>query len=85
LEPDVRIFEPRVALSGGAGGLRILGRIASQAGAHLEANGELIMEMGMGQAGDAVRIIVHAGLRVVDVINDFAGQMRVVRARAGGG
>jgi len=85
LEPDVRIFEPRVALSGGAGGLRILGRIASQAGAHLEANGELIMEMAMGQAGDAVRIIEHAGLRVVDVINDFAGQMRVVRARAGGG
>jgi release factor glutamine methyltransferase len=85
LEPDVRIFEPRVALCGGARGLRILGKIASQAGAHLEADGELIMEMGMGHAGDAVRIIVHAGLRVVDVINDFAGHPRVVRARAGGG
>jgi release factor glutamine methyltransferase len=84
LEPDVRLYEPRVALSGGVGGLRILRRIASGAGAHLEANGELIMEMGTGHAGDVVRIIVHAGLRVVDVINDFAGQMRVVRARAGG-
>ncbi|HYR79074.1 MAG TPA: peptide chain release factor N(5)-glutamine methyltransferase [Candidatus Dormibacteraeota bacterium] len=85
LEPEVRLYEPRVALSGGAGGLRILRRIASEAGAHLEANGELIMEMAMGHAGDVTRIIVDAGLRVVDVINDFAGQMRVVRARAGGG
>jgi release factor glutamine methyltransferase len=84
LEPDVRLHEPRVALSGGVGALCILRRIASGAGAHLEANGELIMEMGMGHAGYVVRIIVHAGLRVVDVINDFAGQMRVVRARAGG-
>ena len=84
LEPDVRLYEPRVALGGGVGGLRVLRRIASGAGAQLEANGELIMEMGMGHAGDVVRIIVHAGLRVVDVINDFAGQMRVVRARAGG-
>jgi release factor glutamine methyltransferase len=85
LDPDVRFFEPRVALSGGVGGLRIIRRIANGGGAHLEANGELIMEMGMGHAGDVARIIVHAGLRVVDVINDFAGQMRVVRARAGGG
>ena len=85
LEPEVRVFEPRVALSGGVGGLCILRRIASGASAHLDANGELIMEMGMGHAGDVVRIIVDAGLRVVDVINDFAGQMRVVRAREGRG
>jgi len=81
LEPDVRHYEPRVALSGGVGGLRVLRRIASGARAHLEADGELIMEMGAGHAGDVVRIIVHAGLKVVDVINDFAGQMRVARAR----
>ena len=81
LEPEVRAFEPRVALSGGVGGLRVLRKIASGAGAHLEANGELIMEMGTGHAGDVVRIIVHAGLRVCTVINDLAGQMRVVRAR----
>lgn len=85
LEPDVHLYEPRVALGGGAGGLCILRKIASEAGAHLEANGELIMEMATGHAGDVARIIVHAGLRVVDVINDFAGHPRVVRARAGGG
>lgn len=81
LEPDVRRYEPRVALSGGVGGLRILRRIANGVGAHLETDGELIMEMGLGHAGDVVGIMAHAGLFVLDVINDFAGQMRVTRAR----
>lgn len=83
LEPDVRRYEPRVALSGGVGGLRILRRIANGVGAHLETGGELIMEMGLGHAGDVAGIMTHAGLNVVDLINDFAGQMRVARARVG--
>jgi release factor glutamine methyltransferase len=81
LEPDVRRYEPRVALSGGVGGLRIIRRIANGVGAHLETDGELIMEMGLGHAGDVVGIMTHAGLFVLDVINDFAGQTRVARAR----
>jgi release factor glutamine methyltransferase len=81
LEPDVRRYEPRVALGGGVGGLRVLRRIASGASAHLEAGGELIMEMGTGHAGDVVGIIERAGLRVVDVINDLAGHQRVARAK----
>ena len=81
LQPDVRGYEPRVALSGGTGGLRILRRIANGVGAHLETGGELIMEMGLGHAGDVVGIMTLAGLLVLDVINDLAGQMRVARAR----
>ena len=81
LEPDVRRYEPRVALSGGVGGLRIIRRIANGVGAHLETDGEVIMEIGLGHAGDVVGIMTHAGLFVLDVINDFAGQMRVARAR----
>jgi release factor glutamine methyltransferase len=82
LEPDVHRFEPRIALNGGAGGLDVIQRIAIDARAHLETDGELIMEMGAGHAGDVVRLIVRAGLKVVDVINDFAGQIRVARARS---
>ncbi len=83
LEPEVRSYEPRVALSAGACGLDVLRRIADGAGAHLEANGELIMEMGAEHANGVVGIVENSGLRVVDVINDFAGQMRVARARVG--
>jgi len=80
LEPEVHRFEPRIALNGGASGLDILQRITIDSPAHLEANGELIMEMGQGHAGDVVGLLTRAGLKVVDVINDFSGQMRVARA-----
>jgi release factor glutamine methyltransferase len=80
LAPEVHRFEPRIALNGGASGLDILQRITIGARAHLETNGELILEMGAGHAGDVVNLIVRAGLKVVDVINDLAGQMRVARA-----
>ena len=80
LEPEVHRFEPRIALNGGATGLDVLQRITSGAREHLETDGELIMEMGKGHAGDVIGLLTRAGLKVVDVINDLAGQMRVARA-----
>lgn len=83
LEPDVRGFEPRAAMSAGAGGLDILRRIAAGAPRHLASDGELIVEVGAGQAAAVAKLVEEAGLRVVSVINDFAGHPRVVRARRG--
>ncbi len=86
LEPDVRVFEPRVALSAGAGGFDILRRIAAGAPRHLAGDGELIVEVAAGQATKAAvaKLVEEAGLRVVSVINDFAGHSRVMRARRSG-
>jgi release factor glutamine methyltransferase len=81
LEPDVRGYEPRVAMSAGAGGLDIHRRIIGGARAHLADDGEIILEVAVGQAAVVARLIEDAGLRVVTVINDFAGHPRVVRAR----
>jgi release factor glutamine methyltransferase len=81
LEPDVRGYEPRVAMSAGAGGFEILRRIALGAPEHLARDGELIVEVAMGQATAVASLVGGAGLRVVTVINDFAGHQRVVRAR----
>jgi release factor glutamine methyltransferase len=81
LEPEVHRFEPRMALNGGASGLDVIQRITIDALVHLETDGELIMEMGAGHAGEVVNLITRAGLRITDVINDFAGHPRVVRAR----
>ena len=81
LEPDVRGFEPRVALISGTGGLDILRRIAVGASANLADEGELIVEVGMGQAPVVAKLFEEAGMSVVAVINDFAGHQRVVRAR----
>ncbi len=83
LEPDVRGYEPRVALRAGAGGLDILRRIAAGVPQHqhLASAGELIVEVGAEQAAAVAKLVEEAGLRVVSVINDFAGHPRVVRAR----
>ena len=81
LEPDVRDYEPRFALSAGSDGLDVLRRIATDAPRHLAADGELIVEIGAGHAGEVMNVIVRAGLQVVSMINDFAGHPRVVRAK----
>jgi release factor glutamine methyltransferase len=84
LEPDVRSYEPLVALSAGVGGLDTLRRIAAAALQHLTNSGELIVEVGAGQAPTVAKLVEEAGLRLVSVINDFAGHPRVVRARRSG-
>jgi len=81
LELDVRGYEPQIAMSAGIGGLDILSRIAAGAPQHLADDGELIVEVAAGQAAAVANIVAAAGLRVVAVINDFAGHPRVVRAR----
>ena len=83
LEPEVRGYEPRIALSAGAGGLGVIRRIAAGAPRHLASDGELIVEVGEGNAA-AAKLVEEAGLRVVSVINDLAGHPRVVRARRSG-
>ena len=84
LEPEVRAFEPRLALSAGAGGLDILrgncsGRAAASCGRWRADRGS-----GGGDATKAAvaKLVEEAGLRVVGVINDFAGHPRVVRAQS---
>lgn len=83
LEPEVRAFEPRLALSAGAGGLDIVRAIAAGAPRHLAGDGELIVEVAAADATKAAvaKLVEEAGLRVVGVINDFAGHPRVVRAQ----
>lgn len=78
LMPEVRQFEPHLALDGAADGLYFYRKIAAQAGAYLAGGGELFFEIGYDQ-GDAVRAIMEeAGFTGVEVMKDFAGLDRVV-------
>ena len=81
LELEVRGYEPRLALSAGAGGLDIFRRIVAGVSRHLANDGEMIVEVGMEQAPVIAKLLEEAGLSVVAVINDFAGHPRVVHAR----
>jgi release factor glutamine methyltransferase len=85
LEPEVRGYEPRAALGAGSDGLNFFRRIAVGMDAHFPDNGgDLIVEVGAGQAGAVATIFERAGLRVASVLNDLAGHPRVVCARADG-
>jgi release factor glutamine methyltransferase len=84
VEPEVRNYEPRIALAAGRDGLEIMRRIASGVVPHLRPGGELMVEVGLGQAPAVATLFQDAGLGVVSVINDFAGHPRVVHARKSG-
>ena len=85
LPPEVRGFEPRLALAGGRDGLDVARRLLDAAAGQLVPGGHLALEVGSGQA-PAVRDAVAArpGLALVRVRRDLQGIARtlVVRRQA---
>ncbi len=83
LQPEIRDFEPRVAVNGGDGGMTIAERLLRQAPPFLRRGGRLFMEVGYGQASvmvDTARAVFPRGAEV-DMALDLAGIPRVVRVR----
>ena len=80
LDPEVRVFEPWTALSGGTDGLEIYRRIAAEAPEHLAKGGRLYLEIGFDQAEDVSRLLEENGFSDVKVTKDYCGNDRVVSA-----
>jgi release factor glutamine methyltransferase len=78
LDADVRNFEPRGALDGGADGLDLVRRVVEGARALLEDGGILAVEVGAGQAGEARACFERSGYVEVDIARDYAKIERVV-------
>jgi release factor glutamine methyltransferase len=83
LAPEVRDYEPVLALDGGTDGLAAYRNIAVQAGRLLAPDGLLIVEIGLGQADDVTAIFRAAGLMVKGIRNDLAGVPRALLAGHG--
>jgi release factor glutamine methyltransferase len=79
LMPDVRDYEPRLALDGGPDGLSVIRRLLPAAAARLVPGGALVMEIGYDQ-GPALRRLLADGWTGVHVHADLAGHDRVVEA-----
>jgi release factor glutamine methyltransferase len=79
LQPEVRDFEPEMALIAGPEGTEVAERIIRQAPDYLRAGGSLIMEMGLGQT-DALRKIAKETAKYgsVEIVKDLAGIDRVI-------
>jgi len=77
LSVDIRDFEPRMALTGGADGLDVTKRIIAQAPRHLRPGGVLALEMGTGQTERVKQLFAEAGFTEIVVDKDYGGHERV--------
>jgi release factor glutamine methyltransferase len=81
LEPEVRDFDPRLALDGGADGLDFYRTLAAQAKSRLKAGGKIMLEFGDGQA-EAIKNIFTGEKWIVEAIKeDYSQRARILIAR----
>jgi release factor glutamine methyltransferase len=82
LEPNVRDYEPRLALHGGEDGLDVARRLIAAAAGRLRPGGVLAVEVGAGQAAAVGALFAAAGaFAAAQQRADLAGIPRVVFAR----
>ena len=82
LEPEVREFDPRAALDGGADGLDFYRLFAAQAKSFLKPDGKIMLEFGDGQA-DAIKKIFTDEKWIVEAVKeDYSQRARILIARA---
>lgn len=81
LSPDVRDYEPEIALFAGDDGLVVIRRLIAEAPKHLAPGGKLIFEIGERQA-DSVRALIDAESTycTYELFKDYAEKERIVLA-----
>jgi release factor glutamine methyltransferase len=80
LEPEVRDFDPRAALDGGADGLNFYRLLAAQAKSFLKPHGKIMLEFGDGQA-EAIRKIFENEKWIVEAVQaDYSQRERILIA-----
>lgn len=83
MPPEARLFEPLVALDGGADGLDVLRRIVAGAPGWLAPGGRLLVESSVAQAGPLAAEMAGAGLAAhVSSCADTAATVVVGKAAA---
>ncbi len=80
LDDEVKDHEPRLALDGGADGLKFYRRIAREAGKHLKNGGKIFLEIGYDEGASVSELLENAGFGGFRTVKDLAGKDRVVAA-----
>ncbi len=84
LEPEVRRYEPRLALDGGPDGLSAVRAILAQSPHHLVSGGAILVEIGDGQGKRVLRFARRVpGLVKTRVDKDSSGKERLFSGRCG--
>ena len=84
LAPEIRDWEPRTALDGGADGLDYSRRLIGAAPSHFNEGGRMLLEIGSDAAQAVVDLFARAGCyEPARVHRDYAGRDRAVAAVKG--
>jgi release factor glutamine methyltransferase len=84
LQPEVRDFDPRGALDGGADGLDFYRRIAAEAKILLKPSGKIMLEFGDGHADVIKKIFENEKWIVEAVQEDYSQSARILVASLNG-
>lgn len=84
LDPEVRDYEPVIALDGTSDGLLFYRRLAVECKSCLKTGGSIYFEIGHDQGMDVSCILRDNGYTTIEVIKDEPGLDRVVSAVLGG-
>jgi len=79
LEPEVSLYDPHVALFGGADGLECYRHIFKDVSGLLNPNGQVFVEIGQGQHKDVIAIAQSFGLQWVKTTKDLVGIERCLQ------
>jgi release factor glutamine methyltransferase len=78
LDPEVRVYEPRLALDGGADGLDAFRRLAPEILRVLKPGGRFLVEIGYDQRAAVETLFREAGAVEVETLQDLSTHDRVV-------
>jgi release factor glutamine methyltransferase len=82
LDPDVRLYDPPLALDGGADGFDAYRAIVADLPRLCVPDGIVAFEAGAGQADGIAALLAARGFVIAQVARDLAGRPRAVAARA---
>jgi len=83
MPPEARLYEPAVALDGGADGLDVQRRVAGGAGEWLAPDGRLLVETSRQQAPETAALLTGAGLMARVLTDEDLDATLVIGARRG--
>jgi len=80
LPPEIRNFEPEIALNGGKNGLELIGQLMLQVESKIKPAGHLLLEIGQGH-GEKLASLVRSSLGSAELsfLADLNGVKRVAR------
>lgn len=81
LQPEVRLFEPHSALSGGADGLDCIKRVSADAPKFLKPKGFILIEIGFDQADKVTDLFDPQLWNNVEFLRDLQDIKRVAKAQ----